>query len=155
MRPALLIIAGCLGLSSVSHAEPRPYSVERYQSIWQGKQVFVKVPRSLPSLSELGEWTVAGVFSFGPEEGAVIVNRASGAIEYLNTSTPSPSGLVLSRISFSHAGQAPSIEVVRNGRPVTLNGPAVGVSLANQEPIQYLPAKKPSQSSPVALARSR
>lgn len=155
MKRLLTTALVLLGSVSAAIGDPTPYAADRYSVIWQGASVFVK-----PSAKELAsggesDWGVVGVFSFGDEEGAIVVNRSDGSIEYLNTESPSPSGMILSQISCMEAGHNPRIEVILDGKLLTLSGSVEGAPMPDNMALKYTPSTVEPPSPSIALIENR
>jgi hypothetical protein len=148
------IIALCLIFSaSFAISSPKPYSVDRYSAIWHGSYVFEKSTRKASGSLTGEEWTVAGVFSFGTDEGAIVLNRDNGSIEYLSTTSPSPSGMTLHQVIPIEAGQTPRITVTLKGKLLTLSGSVSETPVSEGVSLKYIPsAIDPAAASSIALS---
>jgi hypothetical protein len=131
--------------------DPKPYSPDRYSLLWQGAGVFEKTIIAAPAVGNESGWEVVGVFSFGEEEGAIVMNRIDGRIEYLNTSSPSPSGMILSQIAFMDMGQNPRIDVMLEGRRLTLSGSTGAGHVPENVALKYTPTTIAPPSPSIAL----
>jgi hypothetical protein len=152
MRQTFLATLVLLGHVSVAIGDPKPYSADRYSVIWHESFVFEKSTRSSGTDPTENEWDLAGVFAFGAEEGAIVVNRSNGSIEYLNTSSPSPSGMTLRHISPTETAQNPRIEVIQRGKLLTLPSSA---SPSNNVALKYIPSTTVPATATVALTENR
>lgn len=155
MRIVLTTALVLLGPVSAAIGDPKPYAADRYSVIWHEAAVFERPsPKALESGSD-SDWGVVGVFSFGEEEGAIVMNRTDGSIEYLNTESPSPSGMTLSQISCMEAGHNPRIEVILKGRLLTLSGSTGGSPVPDNVALKYTPSTVVPASPSIALLENR
>jgi hypothetical protein len=150
MRHFFLLVAILSSLPSVGRTGPVPYSEERYSVIWHEAFVFEKSSRgsSAPVSSE--EWTVAGTFTLGDAHGAVVINRLNGSIEYLNTLSPSPSGIRLTAILGDVGGASLRIAVTSKGKAMVLTGSTAETSVPETVPLKYVPTVIPSPAASTA-----
>lgn len=100
--------------------EPVPFSVERYRALWTSKALSATPKRSaarpsIPLQQKETEWSVAGVYVFDGEPGAVLVHQKSGIAESVELGSVSPSGITLTKIFPASAGQTPRVEVLQDG----------------------------------------
>ena len=65
---------------------------------------------------------MAGVYSIDGKQGAVVMHRVSGVIEEVGSDFVSPSGIIVTKIHHTAAGQLPRIEVKIDGQHQVLTG---------------------------------
>ncbi|MDF1852293.1 MAG: hypothetical protein P1U85_15750 [Verrucomicrobiales bacterium] len=148
MRNTILVLL-LIGGAFPAFSEPRPYSVDRYRAIWDGASILVESSEPSGSTPIEGDWEVAGVFSFGDEDGAIVINRRNGSIEYLSSSSPSPSGLTLSQVFPFAPGSAPRISVVHRGEIFDISGFGSDPSSLQNAALSYAPVVQPEKRKPV------
>ncbi len=112
----LLILSSTTSLV-VAQDKPKGYSLERYAVIWQNS-LFTKTDspkgRDIPNSSSY--WTLAGTFSFPGGQGAMIVNRATGMVEQIQTTEKNSSGMILVEVLPSKESGFISVKVEHEGR---------------------------------------
>ncbi|MEO0414256.1 MAG: hypothetical protein AAF226_04790 [Verrucomicrobiota bacterium] len=121
------LVALC-GASLVTAAPQKPFSLDRYQTIW-GTDAFALSPKAvepqpLRRNESSGEWVVSGVFSLDGEVGAIVTNTQSNAVEQISQGRESASGIELLHVLSSAAGERPRVEVAINGEPQVLTSAA-------------------------------
>lgn len=145
MRFHLVVLVWGISGFFATAGEPEPYSVKRYNLLWQ-TDVFQKPVNEQPATAAKVDtqkqpaWTVAGVYSIDGKQGAVVMHRVSGVIEEVGIDFVSPSGIILTKIHQTAAGQLPRIEVKIDGEHQVLTGhrSAKGSGTAK---VQSIPAK--------------
>jgi hypothetical protein len=151
MRHFFLLVAILSSLTSVGRSGPVPYSEERYSVIWHEAFVFEKSSRSSSAPVSSEEWTVAGIFTLGEADGAVVINRLNGSIEYLNTLSPSPSGMRLTAILGDVGDASLRIAVTLKGKAMVLTGSTADTSVPETVSLKYVPTVIPSPAASIAL----
>ena len=125
MRISFLFLIGVIILSGRADAkdpyEPSPFSVMRYQKLWTQSIIAKSKKPSGVENSDSG-WSVAGVFMFESEPGAVVVHAERGIVEEIGRSTVSPSGIRLIKIFSNSLKTEPKIEVEIQGKRIVLTG---------------------------------
>lgn len=151
MRRLILSVTFLSSLTSLGFSGPSPYSQDRYSVIWHEAFVFEKSSRTPSAPITSDDWTVAGIFTLGEEDGAVVINRANGSIEYLNTASPSPSGMTLTEILDHENGASPRIAVTLKGKALILTGSTTGNPIPETVSLKYVPSTTSPSAASIAL----